>query len=861
MVCSDGEFVTFSRSMAASLASSPDPARFYDFGRGVALVTEMQQIAGIAIDRWARRASLTGRRRVQILITCIRIFKFFELNPRLSVLTNTVGKAVPDLSAFLLIFVILFAGYAFMAWVMFGYKVDDFSSFYASFSTLFSNLGGGFNFVDLADAAPGGAVVFFFSFVVVVSLVLINIFIAIVNKYYGEAGDTAVKVEEEFVSALDEEDRMSVLRKFTSLAVTVQHLSPETGELEEGKTSHDAEKGSIVRIWLATRESSSRAPGTRPATAARGGAGRPISAPTRRVRAHLQSTVHYTPSLECIAQGKAMWTRFLREVIDRGDRLYLRSSGKSGVFPRSSCPLRVAKLSNLDGGVYVDCVVTHRAAVPNGAALELSRWTSFKRIVALYGMSPSVMQAYRAIRFFGEFNIPRAPAILKDELIEERIMEISRRNQELRNKAAGERRRESYRLDDMLWVIRHLEIEAHNKNIPGMNEERVGHLVYEALHIDALYKRLNEISKSILGAGRAAGAGEAPGATRSGSTHELLERANQTEDGVLKEVSRVYGELSAAAEAFDRRVEELYRNAAGEGGSYIVEGLRFDEVCDLIRDMLIRSGRTGFDEIDIKKEAIRFLSSFPNSCFDALVVEQERGEAYVPRPYDTSEIADSDRDPKKVLSKLVLTLGAVVHDAWSMSKLDGGWRYGPNRDNASKMHNCLKPFDELSDEERAYDVDMAIQILRAVIFFGYDLVPPEGADAGGSGASSLVPVPGQDRFPGALKPGYTLRQIDVSGVKESDDVMELIELLAKNAHDLWAKKRKEEGWTYSEALNDRKKQHNLLVPYELLTEDEKKNDLNTVRSTIQSVLALGWRIVPRKQKRTFRMVLRDILGV
>ncbi len=43
---------------------------------------------------------------------------------------------------------------------------------------------------------------------------------------------------------------------------------------------------------------------------------------------------------------------------------------------------------------------------------------------------------------------------------------------------------------------------------------------------------------------------------------------------------------------------------------------------------------------------------------------------------------------------------------------------------------------------------------------------------------------------------YVPRPIDTSAVTLPDDLLELTERLAENAHEIWAKQRMGEGWTY-----------------------------------------------------------------
>ena len=70
----------------------------------------------------------------------------------------------------------------------------------------------------------------------------------------------------------------------------------------------------------------------------------------------------------------------------------------------------------------------------------------------------------------------------------------------------------------------------------------------------------------------------------------------------------------------------------------------------------------------------------------------------------------------------------------------------------------------------------------------------------------------------------------------------IIERIAENIHEVWAKARMDEGWTYGEKRDDIHKKHPCLVPYDELPEEEKEYDRNTAMNTIKMVKKLGFRI-------------------
>lgn len=89
---------------------------------------------------------------------------------------------------------------------------------------------------------------------------------------------------------------------------------------------------------------------------------------------------------------------------------------------------------------------------------------------------------------------------------------------------------------------------------------------------------------------------------------------------------------------------------------------------------------------------------------------------------------------------------------------------------------------------------------------------------------------------------YQPQPIDVSTIVLADDLVELTERLAENAHDIWAVGRISDGWTYGPKRDDDAKTHPDLIPYADLPEKEKEYDRQTAMKTLSAIIALGYRI-------------------
>ena len=93
-----------------------------------------------------------------------------------------------------------------------------------------------------------------------------------------------------------------------------------------------------------------------------------------------------------------------------------------------------------------------------------------------------------------------------------------------------------------------------------------------------------------------------------------------------------------------------------------------------------------------------------------------------------------------------------------------------------------------------------------------------------------------------MKKKYVPQPLDTSKVELPEELMELVEEMAKNVHEVWAQTRMEQGWTYGEVRNDELKQHPCLVEYEKLPEEERVYDRNTAVGTLKLIRQLGFKI-------------------
>ena len=92
---------------------------------------------------------------------------------------------------------------------------------------------------------------------------------------------------------------------------------------------------------------------------------------------------------------------------------------------------------------------------------------------------------------------------------------------------------------------------------------------------------------------------------------------------------------------------------------------------------------------------------------------------------------------------------------------------------------------------------------------------------------------------------YEPSPIGLDDVELSEDLSELQEAIAENAHEIWAKNRRDQGWSYGPERNDQKKETPDMIPYCNLPESEKLYDREMAMQTLKLVRKLGFEIVKK----------------
>ncbi|KAA8581146.1 hypothetical protein FQN60_002727 [Etheostoma spectabile] len=172
--------------------------------------------------------------------------------------------------------------------------------------------------------------------------------------------------------------------------------------------------------------------------------------------------------------------------------------------------------------------------------------------------------------------------------------------------------------------------------------------------------------------------------------------------------------------------------------------------------------------------------------------------AFTPTPVDTSQIVLPPH-----LERIREKLAENIHELWVMNKIELGWTYDDNK----RQHPCLVEFSKLPEQERSYNLQMSLETLNYELSGGYKPAP-----------------------------------LDLSHIKLTSTQEAMVDKLAENAHNVWARDRIRQGWTYGIQQDVKSRRNPRLVPYILLDERTKKSNKDSLREAVRTLLGYGYNL-------------------
>ncbi|MGH0131347.1 UNVERIFIED_CONTAM: hypothetical protein FKN15_047691 [Acipenser sinensis] len=166
---------------------------------------------------------------------------------------------------------------------------------------------------------------------------------------------------------------------------------------------------------------------------------------------------------------------------------------------------------------------------------------------------------------------------------------------------------------------------------------------------------------------------------------------------------------------------------------------------------------------------------------------------------------------------------------------------GQVRDDNKRQHPCLVDFSKLPETEKNYNLQMSTETLKTLLALGCHVVQVKM-----NAEEDLKKTKLPKNY--VMSNGYKPAPLELSEVKLIPAQEVLVDKLAENAHNVWAKDRIKQGWTYGIQQDLKNKRNPRLVPYALLDERTKKSNRDSLREAVRTLIGYGFNIEPADQE-------------
>ncbi|XP_038066995.1 uncharacterized protein LOC119737008 isoform X2 [Patiria miniata] len=131
-----------------------------------------------------------------LFLAVIKFTRLLRFNVKMLMLTETVSRFAYELSLFMIMFMVVYMGYASFCFLVF-FQVRDYRNFLTTLESLFGTLLGKFSFEELVSADPLMGPMFFFTYVMVVMWTLTNMLLAIICEAFSQVKQEAAQRKNE----------------------------------------------------------------------------------------------------------------------------------------------------------------------------------------------------------------------------------------------------------------------------------------------------------------------------------------------------------------------------------------------------------------------------------------------------------------------------------------------------------------------------------------------------------------------------------------------------------------------------------------------------------------------------------------
>ncbi|KAI4887181.1 hypothetical protein NFI96_021277, partial [Prochilodus magdalenae] len=211
---------------------------------------------------------------------------------------------------------------------------------------------------------------------------------------------------------------------------------------------------------------------------------------------------------------------------------------------------------------------------------------------------------------------------------------------------------------------------------------------------------------------------------------------------------------------------------------------------------------------------------------------------FSPAPVDMSQVVLPPQ-----LELIRERLAVNLHELWILDKIEQGWTHGAVRDDSKRVHPGLVEFSRLPDQEKHSNLQAAENTVRTLLALGTHIgLSSDHAE------ESVKYVRLSNKY--ELCNGYRLAPVDQSGISLTAAQEALVEALAENEHNIWARERIRQGWTYATQQDVKSKRSPQLVPFPLLEERNRRGNREAARDVLGTLLGLGYTVEPPEHQQS-----------
>uniref|UniRef100_M4BKT1 Ryanodine-inositol 1,4,5-triphosphate receptor Ca2 channel (RIR-CaC) family protein n=1 Tax=Hyaloperonospora arabidopsidis (strain Emoy2) TaxID=559515 RepID=M4BKT1_HYAAE len=751
-------------------------------------------------------------------ISLLKVFKFLRMNATLNLLWRVLGMAMSDLMGFLVIFNLIFLGYSAMGSYAFGFALEEYSTISKSYGTCFQMLAGEMDYGRLRQANPRIAPIFIGTFVVLVFQILVNMFVAILSEYYEVAKNDETGSRDDV-----EYDVLARIRSFVSacsptVVVPKDHgvirLIPwqqvrliSTNLVDQEETRQRVRKlfrGAVWRVVALLRfgmkldrriNFGDRKAHDGLSTHNSNGSGSGNDKDDRELVSHIRLSENFDH-------------KTIKGMIPIGITIRLQTDSILG----EGLALKVVHHSKLS----VECIVLGSNEAEGGSA-GMS-WTEKMNGAPKAFSLPSSMSSSGSFEYDSDDSVSRVRVL---ELMGGEKLRIPRRRlavhlcrtllQELKRGLLRATKLWKYSKDHMVDDY-HL----------GLLFDRVREDGRISLRFDEISRMLDLFLRKDK---RKAMCSQAD--VQREALHVmyrfrkcLIDMPSREKEGhnyhpKPVDTSKVeLGPLEHLGDVLARNCHDMWAlERLKQGWQYGIE--RDDEGKK-------HPNLVPYKLLSVEEQAFDYRSSIETIKTIILM------NYTIARSSHQRSLSGSFHDSISRSTSMMSDIGEGLGGSNSSLVSCGS-------DTTSPRAHDSAVFEELGTAFHPGAPARAVpSLLREAMSFrrtSLMIDSPYFTTYGEDNVEVYRPLP-----------------IDTTTVEVPPRLLRLVDLLAENAHEVWAKGRMDEGWTYGPQRDDSTRKHPCLVPYVFLTDDEKEYDINIAKETLKTLIAMKFTIVDRPSK-------------